>query len=330
MGARLEEIVEHEDWLGEIQGGFRRKRGTTDNLFVITELMDQAKKKKKPLYMAFVDLRKAYDTVWRGGLWSCLEKKGLGGKFLNIVKELYKDHSRRVRTVGGMTDWIRCNKGVKQGCVLSPMLFALYVADIGERMQENMKGVHIGNIKVSGLFFADDLIVFAESERDLRDQLGLLHMYTTQKRLQINFAKTEIMKMNTGRTQTAIWEMLDTDGKVKGVIQECNIFKYLGVRLGKNRRFVYQMQHLKRSIRRKVGMTKLRAREAIDPQWAAEVIWENIMKPGLLYGAEIIIDTKEVVRVLERAQNNIGRWITGTSCRAASCGIRAEMGWTTM
>ena len=240
LAQRLETVIEREGWLGEMQGGFRRGRGTMDNLFVLTSIMDRAHKMKKPLYIAFLDLRKAFDRVWREGLWQCLDELGLGGKFLSLVKSLYNNHKRTINTSGGYTEWIHCNRGVKQGCVLSPMLFALYIAKLGDILLEDPQGVEVGGTNIPGLFFADDMALMAESRENLIALIRKVRKFTREKRLEINYAKTQIMKMGPGTAQEVKWtfqgapDMPDTKSDS---IEETNVYEYLGMLLGRNRTF---------------------------------------------------------------------------------------------
>ena len=88
-------IVEEEGWLGEIQPGFRKGRGTKDNLFILHSLIERTRAQKKSLHLIFVDLRKAFDTVKRGKLWDAMTNLGLGGKPLRLIQSLYKNHSRK-------------------------------------------------------------------------------------------------------------------------------------------------------------------------------------------------------------------------------------------
>ena len=74
LANRLNKVVEKHNLLGEMQNGFRTDRRTVDNLFVLTNIMEIVKKEKKKLFLAFIDLRKAFDRVWREGLWTKLEE----------------------------------------------------------------------------------------------------------------------------------------------------------------------------------------------------------------------------------------------------------------
>jgi hypothetical protein len=274
-----------------------------------------------------VDLIKAYDKVWRPGLLECMENKGLGGKPLRIVRNLYQEHWKNINTVGGDTGWIKTGKGLKQGCVLSPILFALYIADIGEILAKEGEGVSLGGVNISALFFADDMVLIARSEQALKNEIRILQDLTESKRLEINYSKTEIMKMGPNTQQEKVWLLTDSRGRTKGIVTETRVYKYLGIKLGKNRRFLYHEQDIINSINKRVGLTKAQAGEATDTTWVAEVIWEKVMKPGLLHGAEVVKYSKTTINKIESAQKSVAKWICGASRRASGCGVIGELGW---
>ena len=120
-------MVEEKNVLGEFQGGFKKGRNTLDNALILTTLIERARKKKNlNLYIAFVDLRKAFASIWSEGLWEVLRESKLGGKFLNITREMYRGSKRKIEVGKSHTRWIPYQRGIKQGCVLSPMLFAIF------------------------------------------------------------------------------------------------------------------------------------------------------------------------------------------------------------
>ena len=109
--------------------------------------------------LCFVDLRKAYDTVPRALLWETMETFGLGGKFLNLIKALYANDNIRIVVNGIESDPIYPERGLKQGCPLSPMLFAIYLVNLTNDLNEKKEGIWIGGTIISALFFADDCVI---------------------------------------------------------------------------------------------------------------------------------------------------------------------------
>jgi hypothetical protein len=224
------------------------------------------------------------------------------------------------------TEWIRCERGVKQGCVLSPLLFAIYISDLGTRLATT-PGVKIGDTFIPALFFADDMALTSESEDDLMKQLAILKKFTDERRLEINFGKTEIMKIGLGSSKEKIWVLTDETGTETGRISETNFYDYLGIRIGRSRTFQQHMKRKLNQIPRKIGLLKVKAKNTPSRTRAADALWRQAVKPALLYGAEIVPYTKEWVTKMERTQNKIGRWTLGVGPSTPACGVRAELGW---
>ena len=126
------------------QSGFRRGRGTVDNIFILKTLLDQrhniskpqSRQKPQKLYTCFVDFKKAFDTVPRGVLWEVLKKAGVGPRMLNALQSMYKIDKACLRTTNGLTHPFSCTIGVKQGCPLSPNLFGLFLDGLEGLLKE--------------------------------------------------------------------------------------------------------------------------------------------------------------------------------------------------
>ena len=189
-----------EALLRENQCGFRKGRGCTDQLFSLRVMMEKAREYRRPLYICFVDLRKAYDSVNRAALWSVLQHcYHLPPKFLNIIKSLHSNTSAAVRSYGKTSDPFPVSVGVKQGCVLAPTLFNLYFdtvirmamsthqSDVGLSLSYLLEADLVGNrkkltstVSVSDLEYADDMALTSESFEGLMSLLesrSYIHMY---------------------------------------------------------------------------------------------------------------------------------------------------------
>ena len=105
------------------QGGFRRNRRTTDQVFVVSGIGQIRRSQGKKTWMAFLDFKKAFPSVWREGLWEKMKEYGIDGKFLRVCQNLYCDVGARVRVGKVFSERYTIEEGLRQGCILSPSLF---------------------------------------------------------------------------------------------------------------------------------------------------------------------------------------------------------------
>ncbi|XP_076043659.1 uncharacterized protein LOC143026773 [Oratosquilla oratoria] len=130
--------------LPETQCGFRPERGTIDMIFSVWQLQEKCYEQHQPLYLAFIDLTKAFDCVCRQLLWKILKKVGCPDKFITIVQLFHDEISASVLANGGNSKPFKVDFGVKKGCVLAPTLFSIFVAAILHMIKNNVPpGTHI-------------------------------------------------------------------------------------------------------------------------------------------------------------------------------------------
>ena len=122
---RLNKHLERSGLLPESQCGFRKNRGTIDMIFTARQLQEKCQEQNVDLYMTFVDLTKAFDTVSRGGLWKNMAKFGCPAKFIAMVRQFHDGMLTRVQNDGEFSDPFPVTNGVKQGCVLASTLFSM-------------------------------------------------------------------------------------------------------------------------------------------------------------------------------------------------------------
>ena len=113
--------------LSENQADFRPGYSTVDHIFTIKNVIDVFLSKKKKIFCAFIDFKKAFDTVWRSGLWSKLLTCGVTGNLLNVIKSIYNNIKSRIVANGAKSNYFSCYTGVRQGENLSQLLFSLFM-----------------------------------------------------------------------------------------------------------------------------------------------------------------------------------------------------------
>ena len=118
LQARLQQYVNHE--LADVQAGFRKGRGTRDQIANIHWMMEKGREFQKNIYFCFIDYAKAFDCVDHNKLWKILKEMGIQAHLTCLLRNLYADQEATVRTGHGTTDWFQIRKGVCQGCILSP------------------------------------------------------------------------------------------------------------------------------------------------------------------------------------------------------------------
>ena len=116
--------------LPESQCGFRAGRSTTDMIFTLRQLQEKAMEQRQPLYVVFVDFSKAFDTVDRQTLWKVLEIYGCPERLVRMIRLFHDGMTGKVSIGGSNSETFNVNHGVKQGCVLAPTLFTLYLGAV--------------------------------------------------------------------------------------------------------------------------------------------------------------------------------------------------------
>ena len=222
----LSSYAEHEGLRAPGQAGFRRAFSTTDHIFTLRCLIDQARTQKKRLYCCFVDFRKAFDTIPRERLFQRLQSLKVPSEMMWGIYALYEQVFGRVRCPGGISDTIASTIGVKQGCPLSPTLFGLYIDEIADFLTRDGGGaVDLSGTPVHIMLYADDIVLVSESQGGLQRHLQVLEDFCMQRGLTVNLGKTKVMIFHTSRQGMAHASFTFAGGPVEIVTS----YVYLGV-----------------------------------------------------------------------------------------------------
>ena len=164
---------------------------------------------KKPIFATFIDFQKAFDCVERVMFQEKLLLKSISDKILNSIKAMYTNTTRRILLGQHMTDWFLTINGVRQGDTLAPTLFAIFINDL--IVELNILNIHGDN--VAALLYADDLVIIAESEKDLQDMLHKLNEWCTKWSMQINLGKSKAMHFQRKTQKRSTFQFLIGDKK---------------------------------------------------------------------------------------------------------------------
>uniref|UniRef100_A0A803T9X3 ribonuclease H n=1 Tax=Anolis carolinensis TaxID=28377 RepID=A0A803T9X3_ANOCA len=193
LQGRLQQYMERE--LPDVQAGFRKGRGTRDQIANSRWIMEEAREFQKNIYFCFIDYSKAFNCVDHNKLWHVLGGLGIPSHLICLLINLYKDQVATVRTDHGTTDGFKIGKGVRQDCILSPSLFNLYSEHIMQHvgLVESKARVKIAGRNINNLRYADDTTLMAESEGELRSLITRVKEESAKAGLQLNIKKTKIM-----------------------------------------------------------------------------------------------------------------------------------------
>ena len=219
---RLTTWVNDNKILNEFQAGFRSKYSTVDNIYNLCSIVNIKLQEKKKVYAFFVDFRAAFDKVSRSHLFYKLHALGVSTKFLNFLICIYGSTKFKILSNGEYSNPFETHTGLKQGCLMSPILFSIYLNDLHEYLEG---GLYIDDLNVRLLMYADDIVILSEDINVLQKMIEKLEEYCEIWNMEVNLEKSAIMVFrNGGRLSSA--EKWKYKGENVKIVSE---YTYLGV-----------------------------------------------------------------------------------------------------
>ena len=193
LQARLQQYMNWE--LPDVQAGFRKGRGTRDQIANIHWILENTREFQKNIYFCFIDYTKAFDHVDHNKQWKILKEMGKPDHLTCLLSNLYAGQEATVRTGHGTMDWFQIGKGVCQGWILSPCLFNFYAEYIMQnaRLDEAQARIKIAGRDINNLRYADNTTLMAESEEELKSLLMKVKEESEKAGLKLKIQKTKIM-----------------------------------------------------------------------------------------------------------------------------------------
>ena len=185
--------MNHE--LPDVQAGFRKGRGTRDQIVNIHWIIEKAREFQENIYFCFIDYAKAFDCVDYHKLWKIHKEMGIPDHLTCLLRNLCAGQKATVRTGHGTTDWFQIGKGVHKGGVLSPCLFNLYVEYIMRNagLDEEQAGIKVARRNINNLRYTDDTTLMGGSEEELKSLLMKMREESEKIGLKLSIQKTKII-----------------------------------------------------------------------------------------------------------------------------------------
>ena len=289
-----------EEKFEEGQYGFRPERGTTDAIFSLKLLMEKRWEWDQPVYIAFVDLEKAFDRLPRKMIWDTLEDPiyDVDRLLVRAIKSLYRKCASAVRTQTREDNWFDVNSGVRQGGVISPLLFVLF-------MDRCMKNLRSGEGVIT-LAYADDIALVANNPIELQNALAAWNSALKRAKMKINTNKTEVMMVARQREEIEIW----LEGEKLKLVEE---FKYLGVKIDERCQMEKEILNRIQCHTNNLRTLYPLMREKLIPMQVKITIYKTILRPVLTYGSETWTLTERLKSKIQAAEMRVLRIIKGVT-----------------
>lgn len=280
-------------------------------------------------FVAFLDVASAYDTVWWDGLWARLWDVGIRGTLLRILQDWYAGNVSRI-VLGGddATAWFPIHQGVKQGAVLSPLLYAIFVDPLIREVEASGRGLVVDGIFVGAILYADDMCIMAESSDDLCALLKLVERYSLRWRFHFKPSKCEVLTVNAPPRPDGTpppWCLYGCP------LEETESYRYLGVDIQQDG---YWDQVCLR-MRTNGFAAAYRWRRAgldaggVSVETGAQ-LYSTYVAPSLSYGAEVWDagpPSRPSCQGLRAVQGFVGDAVLGLPYNTSRLAAFSELGW---
>ena len=325
LNQRLLNFCIENNIIAENQLGFMPGNRTSDALIILYNLFNKYCKQNKYIYACFVDFKKAFDSVPRHILFEKLLSYNITGKFYNSIRNMYIVDLACVSIGNQLTNSFRMNQGVKQGCILSPLLFNIFLSDLPDTLGIGESNpVFIDQSKtLNSLIWADDLLLLSETEIGLNTLLKNLEKYTKANLIQVNLKKTNCMIFNkTGRLiRRNFWYQNE---KIE-IVRE---YKYLGFLITPSLNLTLALKDLKDRGLRAYGALKTKLGNLFLKDIPTTInLFDALIKPILLYASDFwgILKIPKT-NPLETFHLRFCKDLLGVQVQTSNLGVLLELG----
>ena len=333
LNNRLKKFADKHSLIPAQQIGYREKSQTLDHILTLKNIIDKYinRTSRKYLFVCFVDFKAAFDSIWRQALFYKLAHLNIGGNFLRTIQSMYSNVQYSVKLQGGISRPFASTVGLKQGCVLSPSLFNLYMSDFPDIFDSTCDLVTLKDSNLSCLMFADDVVLMSESSQGLQHCLNRLASYCNKWNLTINTSKTKIIIFNKGGHKISRFNFLLCDTEID-VVQD---YTYLGIVFSSGGSFTKACKALRDKAFK--AFFKLRQLDSRNNVPMTLKLFDTLVSPILTYGSpvwgptlvkESSKDFKKICdsAISEKINVKLCKYILGSGKYSVNDAVRGELG----
>ena len=322
---RLVQIFDVGNVLHESQNGFRLRRNCVDHILTLSQLVLGRKKQRQRTYCFFLDIRKAYDTVWRDGLWYVLWRLGIRGKAWRIIRSMYANTRSCVSIDGCLGKFFSMENGVAQGDTLSPTLFSLYINNILEEVQDHNLGLGIDGKWLGALMFADDFVGACDTAEQLQRMINVTYNWLCKYRFQANISKSAVVVFGDNLPVEHSWTWGETEA-----IPIKPSYEYLGVHLERNCSWdLHALETVTEGVAKLAKLRHLFRNKDLSTQIKRTILL-TVLKPALNYAGEVWEPSSDMAVRLEAILTDAGKDILQCGARTSAEPILADLGLSSL
>ena len=334
VNSRVMAFSEAVGAISDEQGGFRQHRGCPDQILIWREVLASRKERGLPTFATFVDVRKAYDTVWREKAYVAMHDAGISGKLWRQFQTMHAGLTRRVMHPVGLTEPFDVERGVAQGAVESPWIYSIFIDGLAKELKRAGLGIMIAGRRVPLLMYADDVVLLASTQSELEAMNAIVTDFARRNRFEYNGKKSGVMAFNVSaaalqRVKATAWSL---SGKAVKVV---DAYTYLGT-VTKTKGHggdwsAHVLDIIGRAKRRSNDLLYMcRYDRGMCPRTAA-TLWKSLVRPILEYASEIW--SGQIPRHLQQKAEGVQlKFLRGTlglhknGSGVANEALRAEVG----
>lgn len=347
--------------ISQAQSGFRKREEAIAQFLVMAETVRRRHLINLPTFGIFVDFKKAYDRVSHEGLYRILEHRGVRGKYLNLIKAMYRNSQMTVRACGKLSDPFDMRRGNRQGCPLSPLLFIIFidhilmetnpkegglkVPTVGKKASMN-SGFHRETpIEVDGGLYADDLVCFEDTLENTKLRCEKLVQWGEKWGMEQNFEKCGIILWSYDEALRQTYDDAEFE-TTKGIFPKVTSYKYLGIEVtadlpvfmgsdprsqnadGRTDAYRHALSRANRGLQVLSTLKPILCDRFCPTPLKVELVRTFVLSV-MTYGGEFIGFNKKNVAPIQRVMDLATRWIVGvkkSNKRVAGLTLSLEMG----